>query len=307
MRVLVIGAELDTFVNEQCLALKDYGVQIFKFKVKGHGIKGYLKEFLRLKKEIRELKPDIIHAHYGLSGLLANFQRKIPVVTTYHGSDINSKGWVLYLSKFAMYLSAFNIFVNEKMIEIADYNKKNKTVIPCGIDSKTIKSIPRAEARIKLGIAPQTQFGLFSSSFDNAIKNYPLARDAVKEIKDLELKELKGFSREDVNLMMNACNFLILTSLSEGSPQVIKEAMTCGTPIVSVDVGDVKYVLGDTEGCYIAERNPSDIAKKIVFALSFKGKTNGQQRIIDLGLCNHDIAHRIYDIYLNIKSKKSLK
>ena len=78
---------------------------------------------------------------------------------------------------------------------------------------------------------------------------------------------------------------------------MVKEAMACGTPIVSVDVGDVKEVIGETAGCYIAERNADDIAEKIKMALAFRGKTEGRQRIVELGLDNNQIAKRIIDIY----------
>lgn len=58
--------------------------------LQGKGINGYFKN-LSAQKKIKEFHPDIIHAHYGLSGLFANLQRKVPVVTTYHGSDINER------------------------------------------------------------------------------------------------------------------------------------------------------------------------------------------------------------------------
>ena len=141
---------------------------------------------------------------------------------------------------------------------------------------------------------------LFSGSFTNEVKNPTLAQQAMENIADAEFVELRGYSREEVNLLMNAADCLLMTSHREGSPQVIKEAMACGTPIVSVDVGDVKEVISGTEGCYIAERNPDDIANKIRQALAFKGKTNGRQRIIDLGLSNDLVAKRLVGIYQQV-------
>lgn len=105
MRVLVVGVDLDTFVSEQCDALSGKGIEVFKFKITGHGFIGCLKEVLKLNKDIIESRPDLIHAHYGLSGLCANLQRKVPVITTYHCSDI-SGGWILKLSQLAIKLSS---------------------------------------------------------------------------------------------------------------------------------------------------------------------------------------------------------
>ena len=102
MKILVVAVDLDTFVLEQCNALRNNCIDIISFKVTGHGILGYLNERYKLRESINEYHPDLIHAHYGLSGLCANLQRKVPVITTYHGSDIHSGGWILKLSQLAM-------------------------------------------------------------------------------------------------------------------------------------------------------------------------------------------------------------
>lgn len=148
------------------------------------------------------------------------------------------------------------------------------------------------------------RFVLFSGSFTNDVKNPALAKLAMEKVVDAELVELRGYNREEVNLLMNAADCLLMTSHREGSPQVIKETMACGTPVVSVDVGDVKDVINDTDGCYIAERNPEDLAEKIRLALAFKGKTNGRQRIIDLGLSNDLVAKRLIEIYQQVLKEK---
>ena len=305
MKVLVVAVDLDTFVLEQCNALAQEGVEVLKYKVTGHGVFGYLRENYKLRKEIRNCQPDLIHAHYGLSGLLANLQRSVPVVTTYHGSDIHTGGWILKLSQIAIRLSAFNIFISQRLCEMSDVRCSNVHILPCGVNLNIILSIPRSGAKERTNRS--NSFVLFASSFDKSVKNPWLALEAMKRVPEVELVEFKGYSRMEVNLLMNAADCLLMTSHREGSPQVIKEAMACGTPIVSVDVGDVKDIIGNTEGCYIAERNPDDIAEKIQMALKFKGKTQGRQRIIDLGLSNDLVAKRLVEIYEEVRSKRSEK
>jgi L-malate glycosyltransferase len=68
----------------------------------------------------------------------------------------------------------------------------------------------------------------------------------------------------------NLADVFIVTSLHEGGPIVVKEALACNIPVVSTDVGDVKEVIADIEGCYIAEPNPKDFSKKIQNALQIK-------------------------------------
>ena len=295
MRVLIVAVNLERFVFEQYSALKKAGVDIITYKVSGHGVFGYLREAFKLREVVKRTRPDIVHAHYGLSGLCANFQRNVPVVTTFHGSDIHSGGWILKLSQLAMRFSVYNIFVCQGLYKMSGYKRHNVSIIPCGTDLKTMKPIDRAEAKEMVG--KRNTFVLFAGSFTNQIKNPELAKRSVSKLPQVELVELRGYKRDEVNMLMNAANCLLMTSHREGAPLVVKEAMACGTPVVSVDVGDVREVIGETAGCYIAERNEDDIADKVRQALEFHGKTEGRQRIIDLGLDNRQIAQQLIEIY----------
>lgn len=301
MRVLIVCKykeallhNMAPFIWEQVHALSGQGVSVHFFKVKGKGIKGYLKEFLDLMKAINDFHPDIIHAHYGLCGLLANLQRSVPVVTTYHGSDINDPK-VRRLSKMTIRLSAFNIFVSKKQLELVNPGKKHD-VIPCGINLEDYPIVDKLETRREMGLDPDRKYVLFAGAFDNTVKNYPLAKAAVDMIPEAELLELKGYSRDQVALLMNAVDCFLMTSHTEGSPQVIKEAMACGCPIVSVDVGDVCNVICETEGCFIADRNAIDIAEKIRKSLNFGRRTDGRERILRLGLSNDAIAKKLMNV-----------
>lgn len=304
MKVLIVAnhntGNFTPFVVEQTEALKHIGIDVEFYGVHGKGIRGYLSNRSTLISKIREYHPDLIHAHYGLSGLLANLQRIVPVVTTYHGSDIHSKGLNLLLSRFSIRLSAFNIFVSPDLLNIAGIGGSGHCVLPCGIDAETFVPIERSEARKELGWGLDKKYVLFAGAFANAVKNSPLAKEATALIPGAELVELKGFNREQVNLAMNAANCLLLTSHREGSPQVIKEAMACGTPIVSVDVGDVKELTAGIEGCYISSYDINDIVSNLNHALSFDGKILGRERLFQRMLTNEQIAKKIQTIYQEI-------
>ncbi|HHU17890.1 MAG TPA: glycosyltransferase family 4 protein [Clostridiales bacterium] len=307
MKVLIVASynsgKFSPFVLEQVDALKEQNVSFDFFGIQGKGVRGYLRCRQELLTKIGEFRPDIIHAHYGLSGLLANLQRKVPVVTTYHGSDIHSGGMLLKLSKMSMRLSKYNIFVSSKLLEMANYRKGNATVQACGVDFDKFIVLPKEEARKQLDWGLDEKCVLFAGAFDNVIKNSELAKEACELIPECKLIELKGYSREEVNLLMNACDCLFMTSHREASPMVIKEAMLCGTPVVSVDVGDVKEVIGNTNGCFIVNRDPKEIANRLSDAIKFsieKGKTNGRERIMELGLDNRQVAEKIVNIYKKI-------
>jgi len=305
MRILVVASynkgRFAPFILEQAEALEKQGCEVRFFGLQGKGIMGYLKNLSALKKEIKVFRPDVIHAHYGLSGLLANLQRQVPVVTTYHGSDINEPK-VLRFSKMAMRLSAWNIFVSTKTLEIAKPKKKH-TLLPCGIDLSDLQLTDKSTARQKMNLSAEKKHVLFAGAFDNKVKNAPLAKEVVSLLRDnnVELLELKGYSRDEVTLLMCAADAFLMTSLTEGSPQVVKEALACGCPIVSVDVGDVKERTDGVEGCYVSTtREPQELAGLLHEALAFEGKTKGRERIIAEGLDNELVAKSIMQIYNGI-------
>ena len=302
MRILVVASfnkgRFAPFIVEQAHALEAYGCEIIFFGLQGKGLRGYLKNLPQLKRKVRELKPDIIHAHYGLSGLLASLQRKVPVVTTYHGSDINDPN-VLRFSKIAMRLSAWNVFVSKKTMDIAGPTKKY-TLLPCGVDLSDLQLSDRVDARKRLHLMQDKRYVLFAGAFDNAVKNAPLAIESVSHLRDenVELLELKGYSRDEVSLLMCAVDVFLMTSLAEGSPQVIKEAMACGCPIVSVDVGDVKERMEGVGGCYVAKtRESQELSELLRKAMRHEDKTKGRNKIIADGLDNRMVASELLNIY----------
>ena len=307
MRILIVAnhnpKNYTTFITEQVESVKQLGVEVDYYGIHGKGIWGYLTNISALKEKIREYHPDLIHAHYGLSGLLANLQREVPVVTSYHGSDIHSGGRTLFFSKLAIKLSAYNIFVSKRLLEQSGYNGLRKCVISCGINMNTFLPIDRAIARKHLGWDPNGTYVFFGGAFDNKVKNSPLAKAAVAQIEGAQLMEMRGYTRNEVNLAMNAADCLLVTSHREGGPLVVKEAMACGTPVVAVNVGDVEETMAGVEGCYVTSHDVNEVAYSIRQALSFHGKTKGRQRIIDLGLPEELVAKQIINIYNIVLNK----
>lgn len=316
MKVLVVcsgnSGQLSPFIKEQVDYLIKNEIQIAFFLISGKGILGYLSNLKKLKKTIRAEDPDIIHAHYGLTGFLSMLVKgKYPLITTFHGNDINPPGtintnkWTLnrILSRLAYDNSDFSIFVNSDFETKLKVKKLKHSVIPSHIDGKSFYPIDKVHARNQLGLSVNEKYILFSSSFNNTVKNFNLAKAAVSGLNNIKIIELKGYDRQQVNLLLNACDLALLTSLNEGSPQFIKEAMACNCPIVSTNVGDVKDILGKTQGCYITSFDPVDVKSKIAEAFEFVekfGRTNGREWVMNLGYNPENLIPQIIEIYYNV-------
>lgn len=315
MKVLVVKKKGSCwpFVEEQVAAIHalnadSVSVEYAWHLIEGKGMMAYVKDVVKLMDAMRKEKPNVIHAHYGLSGYyvclvlrLMGLAKKLPVVITYHGSDINVEK-IRKISQKAIRMAAYNIFVSPKMLNLVEAGE-NSAVIPCGIDWADWPEMSKEEARVAMGLKPDKKYVLFSSDFQTEVKNPELAKAAIALLDDVELIELIGYTRAEVNKLMHAVDVCLMTSRTEGSPQFIKEAMACGCPIVTTRVGDTDYVIGNTDGCYFADDNAEDCASQLQKALAFAEKhdrTNGRKRIQELGYSNDVVAAKIKSIYFSI-------
>lgn len=318
MKILVVcrwhGDHAAAFIMEQVDALRLLGHDV-QYVTAMHGcIRGYIELYHNLIRAIKEKQPDIVHAHYGICGLIANMQRQVPVVVTYPGSDINNKR-IRPISILSMCLSKYNLFMSSRQIaKVQRYVKPEKTeIVRYGILADLFVEKDMVKARRAMGLEDDKKYVLFSSKFTRQGKDPDLAKSVVaivdKRRKEngkcgVELLPLTGgYTKEEMVLLMNAVDAAIVTSKSEGSPQFTKEVMACGCPIVSVDVGDVAEQVDGLEGCYIAKtREPEELAGLLEEAIKF-GKTKGHQHILDMQLSNEQVAKRIVEIYEDIIGK----
>lgn len=316
MKILFVAAKKNNgcfspFVEEQKEALLHAGVEVVDYAHTAHGIVNYIKWVPKLHKAIKEIKPDVVHAHYGLTGLLAGLAAigiEVPVVVTYHGCDINDKK-LRPFSRMAMRLAAWNIFVSKRQMinaygsEERAAKAKKGSIIPCGVNTNLFDAgqIDEIWYESKFGNGEKV---LFASDFGQEVKDPALAKAVIEDLKlkiaDLELVELKGYTREQVATLMYKCKALLLTSIREGSPQVVKEAMACDCPIVSVDVGDVSERIDGLDGCFVVKsREPKELAEVLEKAIAF-GRTKGREQLLADGLDNEQVAHKLIEIYKQV-------
>lgn len=285
-------------VDSQAGSISRKGVHVRKFPLNISRPLSYLWEYFRLLAFTRKHRIDLIHAHYGFSGIISGltFRRTI---CSLMGSDVFRSHRLITgaIHFFYKFIWKKTIVKSAEMRELFP----ESVVIPNGVDLRVFKPSGKSEAITETPLDGSRRNVIYVvEQFHRNSKNFQLAESTCGEhLKrpDVELTLVTDKQQRDLVYYYNAADVLLLTSLSEGSPNVVKEAMACNCPIVSTDVGDVKKVLGDCEGCYLTSYDPADVAEKIEKALAFNNRTNGRDRIRRLGLDAGTVAETIIDIY----------
>ena len=288
------------FVQSQFESLKEKGLDMILFPVVGHGITAHLRAARNLRRLVRREKPDIVHAHYSICGYVAAMSTlflRPKVVVSILGS-FPKKNWKLKVVRFFIKHIWDRTLVKSQ--RTADQLELILPVIPNGVNLDQFHIMDYQEARESCHFANDKKYIIWCSHPSRPEKRYSLAQSAVSLLQDdgVILYPVYDHIHDDVVRYMCAADVLLLTSVSEGSPNVIKEAMTCNCPIVSTDVGDVKWVTENVEGTYVANHDdPVAISDCLKKALSFNGRTHGRDEIVRKGLSSESIADRIIDLY----------
>jgi teichuronic acid biosynthesis glycosyltransferase TuaC len=311
MKILFVSSgrkgEVGEVVKNQGDSLVRAGIEVEYFIIRP-GFFGYLTAIFKIRKLFRDGNYDLVHAHYSLSALAASLAGSFPLVASLMGSDTYISGFLRFSTRlFSRYRWYATIVKTEKMKNLTGI--KNARVIPNGVNLDRFKPILQAEAKRQIGYSRDKKLIIFVSDPNRPEKNFDLATKAIKKLNnsDAELMPVYNVPNTDVPLYMNAADALLLTSNWEGSVNVIKEAMACNCPIVSTDVGDVGWVIGKTEGCYLCSSDSGDIAEKIKSVLVFGKRTLGRERIIYLGLDSESVATEIKKLYNNLLGHSSFK
>jgi len=300
-----VGTEKrNSVIAAQAKTLKELQLDLHLYPITKGGLKGYFNGFRGLKAFFKKNQFDIVHAHYGLTAIMVAMAFRGKIVTSIMGSDIYDRNFIgrLVMIFFSKFFWAKTIVKSKWLQEVI----KNGLIIPNGIDLELFKPLGRDLALDKTGFSRKEKNIIFiAENLDDNVKNFMLADKAVKSINrfNIQFHTVSGINQEQLVYFYNAADLLLLTSLSEGSPNVIKEAMACNCPIVSTDVGDVKDIIGQTDGCYISSFDSRDVSRKIIRGLEFGKRTNGRESIQHLD--SKLIARKIIDIYQGILDRNN--
>lgn len=305
-----------TFVADEVEGLRALGVGIDVLYVnrKADGRSVYAKLPRALRRKVRDQQPDLVHVMYG--GLMADITTRSivdrPVLVSFCGTDLLGGAEGTLRDRFSRRkssaasrraaLRAAGVVVKSRNLRAAlpaGVDESRVWVIPDGVDLNRFFPTDRDEARARLQWTAPGSHVLFPGSPSRPEKNFPLAERAVAELlrrgQQVSLHALSAVPYDEVPLWFNAADAVLMTSRHEGSPVAVKEALACGIPIVSVDVGDVKERVDGVEGCHVVDADPAALADALAVVLRRPGRIEGRDRAEDVSLAA--VTPQLLEVY----------
>ena len=255
----------------------------------------FLKTLSQIKKIIKKVNPDLLHAHYagtyGLLGALTNFH---PFVVTAWGSDVFlTKGFKKMLVKFVLrkadLLTCDGENTTKAMISLDASPEKIKRIC-FGTDVEKFKPVNEKKqtsglkiislrsleplydvetliqaAKIVLKEFPETQFLIAG---DGSRKEYLMNLTKLLNI-EKNVKFIGQVQNDLLPQFLQSANICVSTSLSDsGLAASTSEAMASGLPVIVTDSGDNKKWVEENKGGFVVPlKNPEKLAEKIIYLL----------------------------------------
>src|SRR6266571_2537178 len=166
------------FVKQQVEQLRARGHLVDVLHFPGYRSRlEYFKAAVEVSRQTRRQRYDVVHAHYGVTGLSALFRNATPLVVSLHGSDALIGWHEPLISRIVCKLADATIVASRK---IAD--RIPGEVIPCGVDLSVFESKPKAEARHRLKLKSERKYILFPFNPGRGIKRFDLGSGAVAKL-----------------------------------------------------------------------------------------------------------------------------
>jgi len=296
LRILVVipGRPADhtmVFARRQARALAerpDADVEVFFLESRVSPV-GLWRARRAFRAHIARFQPQVVHVHYGtMTAFFTVTVSRVPVVVTYHGSDLNRTPtdgfwrdlFGRLLSQFAALGAAGIICVSEALRARLWWRRGKVRIIPMGVELDRYVPIPRDEARLRLSW-PLDQFIVIFNASRPGIKRLDIAEATAHAVRasgvDVRLHLLTGdTSQEEMPVLLCASDALLLCSDREGSPTMVKEAMACDLPVVSSDVGDVRERLHGVNPGAVVAQDADELARALLEVHASHTRSNGR-------------------------------
>ena len=303
-------------MKKQAESLEALGAEIDVVPIRGYAdSRAYPRAAVRIG-VLNRRRYDLVHAHYGLSGVVARLYVRSPLVISYLGTDLlgarpDSGVDRRYRHEARIYsqlsrLSAATITQSHEMAALLPAATRGRNaVIAEGVDLSLFRPLDRTLARGRLGWPGDERVVLFVSDPSRPEKNFALAQAAWRRCRELDpsvtLRVASGVEPHDIPLWMAASDALIMTSRYEGGPSVVKEAMACELPVVSTPVGIVAEILRGAPGLTVVPPDPGALADALSAALT-GGRMPAARAAIEI-MSLERVALKVAGVYHTVLSR----
>lgn len=261
-------------------ALRQLGheVELFELGVTG-GFSRYTGARAAVARVIDQTQPDLIHVHFGYGGLAVP-NCGLPVVTSFYGDDLNGtvgpNGRITLRSRLGIIVSQWVAWRSSKCITVsaalrsrlwASSTRRKTQVIRDAVDFELFRPIAKTVARERLKLPVDDVLVIFPHDKTQPTKRLSLAERAVDVLRQWKpqarLWVVNGRSPDQMPWYYGAADVLIVTSVREGGPSSVKEALACGLPVVSVPVGDISMFTEARDWILSSEPKPEALAQAL--------------------------------------------
>jgi teichuronic acid biosynthesis glycosyltransferase TuaC len=242
----------------------------------------------------------LVHSQGGETAVVARLYMRAPAVASYLGSDLlapNEGGWWFRLScrvrsevlrRHAVLMTATSTKSHEMESVLPRRAQRRNSVIRDGIDLDRFVPSDREMARGRLGWKLDARIVLFAGRASSPEKRLWLAREAVeiarRELPDLELAVVSDARPDEMPLYYSAADCLLHTSASEGSPNVVKEALACNLPIVATPAGDITQLVEQARPGAVVPADARALASEVVRCCRVATRSNGRSLVWGMDL-----------------------
>lgn len=327
MRVLMVTSEWPTpdkpqavpFIVRQVDFVRRAGVNVDVFHFRGgQRVINYVNAWRHLQKKLWKDQYDLVHCQFG-QGALLPWPKRLPLVVTFRGCELlgvkDAAGRITGRGKLLQRLCQVVATQADAVVLVSQHMRPliparvPVHIIPSGIDFDGLPCIPQADARRQINLPLDERLVLFVGNPRDPRKRFELANRSVEILNQkLPAKLVLGWNipHRQVPLFMNACDAFVFTSSQEGSPNVVKEALACNLPIVSVAVADVPVRLRGIEGCEVcADERPETIAAALERVLRRGQRIRGREAALNLD--ESLLTEHLLRIYRSVVEGKKLQ
>ena len=295
------------FVKEQVESLDNLGVDNSIMFINGRegGKKEYLFSPIRIRKHLKCNRYDLIHCHHSFSAVMLILSGRIwtnRCVVSYQNPPDREGGILL----FKLIPRLFHqVILKHDPVHL---RQSKLLYLPNGVNIDFFRPLDKQQSKSKLRLDVNKRYILFMDSNNRKRKQKRIDRfnqvishlRADFHLKDIEPLILTNTKRELVPYYINASELHLLTSDFEGSPNSVKECLSCNVPVVSTDVGNVRDIMGDIPGCYISDSLDSLALAGCVMKALETNEIDGRKAIIDKGLDMKSVASKLMTVYQEI-------